>query len=293
MIFQGSATALITPFNDSGVNFDALKRQLDYQLNNGTAAIVALGTTGEPATMTANEKRAVIEFVVSHINGRVPVIVGVGTNSTATSIENAAMAAKSGADALLVVTPYYNKCTQKGLVSHYFKIADESDLPIIVYNVPGRTGVNILPETYVKLADHPNIKAIKEACGNIEQISQTAAAVAGKLDLYSGDDGIILPILALGGIGIISVVSNAVPALVQKLCQSYFDGNIKEAREIQFALLPLVKAAFCEVNPIPIKEAMNIIGLDGGVPRLPLTPMENPAIIKNELKKLIPHMIKD
>ncbi|HEY8389539.1 MAG TPA: 4-hydroxy-tetrahydrodipicolinate synthase [Clostridia bacterium] len=290
MIFKGSGTAIITPFDDDGVNFRTFERLLDYQLENGTDALVVLGTTGEPATMTEKEKNEVLEFAVNHVNGRIPIIAGIGTNSTASSINNAKQAANLGVDALLAVTPYYNKCTQNGLIKHFLAIADSTDKPVILYNVPSRTGVNILPETCAALSEHPNIVAIKEACGNIDQISTTAALVQGKMDIYSGDDGIIVPILALGGIGVISVASNAVPELVSKICKSFFDGDIQLARQLQFKLNPLVKALFSEVNPIPIKAAMNLLGFDCGIPRLPLTEMENKTVLINELKKLIPNL---
>ena len=290
MIFKGSGTAIITPFDNEGVNFQTFKRLLDYQLENGTDAIIVLGTTGEPATMNEKEKNEVLEFAVNHINGRIPVIAGIGTNNTASSIYNAKQAASLGVDGLLAVTPYYNKCTQKGLINHFFAIADSINTPVILYNVPSRTGVNILPETYAALCEHQNIVATKEACGNIEQIATTAAMIQDKMDIYSGDDGAIVPILALGGIGVISVASNTVPNIVSNICKSFFDGNIQASRELQFKLLPLVKALFSEVNPIPVKAAMNILGFDCGVPRLPLTEMENQTVLLSELKKIIPNL---
>lgn len=290
MIFKGSGTAIITPFYNEGVNFHTFRRLLDYQIENGTNAVIVLGTTGEPATMSEKEKNDVLEFAVNHINGRIPIIAGIGTNSTASSVYNAKQAASLGVDGLLVVTPYYNKCTQKGLVNHFFAIADSTDMPIILYNVPSRTGVNILPDTYAALCGHQNIVATKEACGNIEQIATTAAMVQGKMDIYSGDDAIIVPVLALGGIGIISVASNAVPNIVSNICKSFFDGNIQASRELQFKLIPLIKALFSEVNPIPVKAAMNILGFDCGVPRLPLTEMENQTVLLSALKKIIPNL---
>jgi 4-hydroxy-tetrahydrodipicolinate synthase len=290
MIFKGSGTAMITPFDSEGVNYRTFGQLIDYQINNGTDALIVLGTTGEPSTMTDQEKAQVIEFTVDYVNGKVPVIAGVGTNNTATSINNAKVAASIGADALLVVTPYYNKCTQKGLIEHYFKIADSTDLPVIVYNVPSRTGLNILPQTYLELSKHPNIVAIKEACGNIDQISKTAALVKDKMAIYSGEDSCTLPILALGGMGVISVVSNAVPDIVSNLCKSFFDGDLKTAQELQFKLLPLIDILFKEVSPIPVKAAMNLLGFDCGVPRLPLTESENKELILKELKQFIPNL---
>ncbi|NLC16961.1 MAG: 4-hydroxy-tetrahydrodipicolinate synthase [Clostridiales bacterium] len=290
MIFKGSGTAIITPFDSEGVNFQTFRQLIDYQLDNGANALIVLGTTGEPCTMTENERTQVIEFAVDYVNGKIPVIVGVGTNNTATSIKYAKTAASIGADGLLVVTPYYNKCTQKGLVRHYYAIADSADLPVIVYNVPSRTGLNVLPQTYLELSKHPNITAIKEACGNIEQISKTAALVNDKMAIYSGDDACILPILALGGMGVISVVSNAVPEIVSNLCASFFEGDLKTARELQFKLLPLINVLFSEVSPIPVKAAMNLLGFDCGAPRLPLTESENKEQILKELKRLIPNL---
>lgn len=292
MIFKGSGTALITPFKDDSVNFDAFKRQLNYQLNNGTSAVIVLGTTGEPFTMSSSEKAKTIEFALEHINGKIPVIVGAGTNSTNSSIDNAKNAVALGADALLVVTPYYNKCTQNGLVKHFFAIADSITKPIIVYNVPSRTGMNILPETYLKLSSHPNIVAIKEASGNITQVSETAALVKDKMDIYSGDDALTLPILALGGKGIISVASNIIPRIVTDLCKYFFDNDLSQAREIQLKILPLVKLLFSEVSPIPIKAAMNMLNFDAGTPRLPLTEMENQIELKKVLKSLLPDMFE-
>jgi 4-hydroxy-tetrahydrodipicolinate synthase len=290
MIFKGSGTAIITPFDNEGVNFQTFKRLLDYQLENGTDALIVLGTTGEPATMNEKEKNEVLEFAVNYINGRIPVIAGIGTNNTSTSINNAKQAANIGVDGLLAVTPYYNKCTQKGLINHFFAIADSTDKPMILYNVPSRTGVNILPDTYATLCQHENIVATKEACGNIEQITETFAKVQGKMDIYSGDDAIILPVLALGGIGVISVAANCVPDVVSNICKSYFEGDIEVCRQLQFKLVPLVKALFSEVNPIPVKAAMNILGFDCGVPRLPLTEMENKAVLLSELKKILPNL---
>lgn len=271
MIFKGSATALITPFTKDGIDFTSLKNLIEFQIAGGTDALVVLGTTGEPATMTSDEKSQVIDFTVKQVAGRIPVIVGTGANSTATSIKNSIEAEKAGADALLVVTPYYNKCTQDGLVQHYNAIADAVNIPIICYNVPGRTGVNVLPETFSKIADHKNVVAMKEASGNMEQIEQTIALSRGKADVYSGDDSLIVPVLAMGGIGIISVASNVVPKYVSDTCKYFFDGNLAASRDMQLNMLPLVKALFSEVNPIPVKAASKYLGLSNGLLRLPLT----------------------
>lgn len=288
MLFQGVCTALVTPFDKHGVNYKAFGDLLDYQLSNGIDAVAVLGTTGEPATMTADEKRRTIKFVVDYVKGRIPVIAGAGTNSTSSSIANAEQAKELGADGLLVVTPYYNKCTQKGLALHYHAIADATDLPVIAYNVPGRTGVNILPATYNELMKHPNIVATKEACGNIEQISATAAIIEGAMDLYSGDDGILLPLLSLGAKGVISVAANAAPAQLKRITDCYFAGDMAGARAAQFAVNPFVKAVFCEVNPIPVKAALEHIGIQAGVPRLPLTEAEESTktLLAAELTRL-------
>lgn len=290
MIFKGSGTAIITPFDSEGVNYQTFGQLIDYQLNNGTDALIVLGTTGEPSTMTDEEKAEVIEFAVDYVNGKIPVIAGIGTNNTAKCITNAKTAASIGADGLLVVTPYYNKCTQKGLIQHYYAIADSTDLPVIVYNVPSRTGLNVLPQTYLELSKHQNIVAIKEACGNIEQVCKTAALVKDKMAIYSGDDACILPILALGGSGVISVVSNAVPDIVSNLCKSFFEGDLETAQDLQFKILPLINVLFSEVSPIPVKAAMSMLGFDCGKPRLPLTESENQEQILKELKQLLPNL---
>jgi 4-hydroxy-tetrahydrodipicolinate synthase len=286
-IFTGSCVALITPFTSDGVNYDALGKLIEFHLENHTDALLVNGTTGEPATMSDSEKTGVLEFAVQKVAGRIPVIAGTGANSTAKAIENSLLAQKLGADALLVVTPYYNKCTQGGLVAHYCAIADAVDLPIIVYNVPGRTGVNVLPATMRKLADHKNIAGIKEASGNIEQICETAR-LCPDIDLYSGNDDHILPLLALGGKGVISVLANVMPQQTHDLVASYFEGDIARSRQLQFMMNPLVKALFSEVNPIPVKTACNLMGFEAGSLRLPLTEMsEAPlAVLKKEMAAL-------
>ena len=269
MIFKGTATALITPFTESGVDFDALDKLLDAQVAGGVSAVVVLGTTGEPATMTAAEKKAVIEFSVKKLKGVIPVIVGTGSNSTAAAIENSVQAEKLGADAILVVTPYYNKATQAGLIAHYTAIADAVNIPIICYNVPGRTGVNLLPATFAKMAEHRNIAAIKEASGNMEQIEEAIRLSEGKAVVYSGDDGITVPIMA----------SNVAPKFTSEMTSAMLDGDLGKAAAMQLRMLPFVRALFSEVNPIPVKKAAQLKGLCNGIVRLPLTEMteENAA----------------
>lgn len=273
MIFKGTATALITPFTSDGVDFDSFDRILDDQLSGGVDAVVVLGTTGEPATMTAAEKKAVIEFAVKKLKGKLPVIVGTGANSTSAATEMSVLAESLGADALLLVTPYYNKATQQGLIAHFRTVADAVHTPIICYNVPGRTGVNMLPATFAELAEHPNIAAIKEASGNMEQIEEAIRLTEGKAVVYSGDDGITAPVMAMGGMGVISVVSNAAPRFTAEMTSAFLSGDLKKAAKMQLDMLPLVRALFSEVNPIPVKKAMQLRGLCNGTLRLPLTEM--------------------
>lgn len=273
-LFTGSGTALVTPFAENGVDFDALEKLLDYQLESGTSALFVLGTTGEPATMTQNERDEVIKFAVSHVKGRAPVIIGSGSNSTAIAVENSRHAASLGADGLLVVTPYYNKCTQKGLVEHYRAVCESVDIPVIAYNVPTRTKVNIEPDTAARLCELRNMSGIKEASGDIDQIQALAAAIEGGMDLYIGDDSLTTVAFCLGAKGVISVASNVIPGVMAKLARLCLDGDFVSARKLQFKLMPLMRALFCEVNPIPAKKAMEFIGIDCGKPRLPLTEME-------------------
>lgn len=289
MIFKGTATALITPFTSTGVDFESFDRILDDQLAGGVDAVVVLGTTGEPATMTAEEKKSVIEFAVKKLKGKIPVIVGTGANSTRTAVESSVLAESLGADALLLVTPYYNKATQRGLIEHFRAVADAVHTPIICYNVPGRTGVNMLPATFAELAEHENIAAIKEASGNMEQIEEVIRLSEGKAVVYSGDDGITVPVMAMGGMGVISVVSNAAPRFTSEMTSSFLAGDLKTAADMQLEMLPLVRALFCEVNPIPVKKAMQLRGLCNGLLRLPLTEMtaENAA----KLEKLLPSFV--
>ena len=275
MIFKGSATALITPFSDNGIDRDSLRRLLNYQIENGTDAVVVLGTTGEPATMTDEEKTEVIKIAVETLKGKVPVIVGTGANSTAQAIKNSVKAEQLGADALLIVTPYYNKATQEGLVRHYTAIADSVNIPIILYNVPGRTGVNMLPKTVKTLCEHKNIRAVKEASGNMEQIQEVIRLVGGSAQVFSGDDSLTVATMALGGDGIISVASNVVPRFVSDMCKAFFDGDLKKAASMQLQMMPLIKVLFSEVNPIPVKKAAEFMGLCSGTLRLPLTEMSN------------------
>lgn len=273
-IFKGAATALITPLDENGVNYDQLGKLIDSQIENGIDGLVICGTTGEGATLTHKEHEDVLKFSVERIAGRVAAIAGTGSNDAARAIELTKYAGSIGYDAALVVTPYYNKCTQNGLVKMFTAIADNSSIPLILYNVPSRTGVNIEPETYAKLADHPMIQGIKEANGNISKIAETARLVEGKLDIYSGNDDQIVPMLALGAKGVISVLSNLVPSETSKMCHLYFDGKTEESRKMQLDYLPLINALFCEVNPIPVKAAMSKLGFCENYLRLPLTQME-------------------
>ncbi len=286
-IFSGVATALITPFKYGEVDFHGIDKLLRSQLDAGVNAIVVNGTTGEPSTMSHTERTQVIKYVISHVAKQVPVIVGAGINNTYTAVEYAREAEHLGADAILSVTPYYNKCTQKGLIEHYKTQADSVNTPIILYNVPGRTGVNILPETAAELAGYPNIVAIKEASGNVEQAIDTARLTGGKMDIYSGDDGITMPLMtAAGALGVISVASNVIPKEMVALTKAIDEGKLEEARKIEFAIAPLIKALFCEVNPIPVKYAASLLGLCNNELRLPLTPMEKTDRIKDAMRAL-------
>ena len=274
-IFRGAATALITPLNAQGIDYAQLGRLIDWQIDAGIDALVICGTTGESSTLTDKEHREAISFAVERTAGRVPVIAGTGSNDTAYAIDLTRFACEAGADACLVVTPYYNKATQKGLVAMYNAIADASTKPLILYNVPSRTGTAIQPATYVELAKHPNIAAIKEANGNISAIVETMALVGDQLDLYSGNDDEIVPILSMGGKGVISVLSNLLPAETSRLCHKFFEGDVAGAAQMQCAYLKLIRALFSEVNPIPVKAAMAALGFCEDYLRLPLTPMED------------------
>ena len=274
-IFKGAATALITPFIDDKVDFKSLETLVDRQLENGIDALIINGTTGDPTTMTHFERTAVAGAVIEHVKKRVPVILGAGSNNTYTAIEYAKENEQLGADAILTVTPYYNKCTQSGLVAHYKAIADAVDLPVIMYNVPGRTGVNIAPETCLKLAGYRGISAIKEASGNINQYMALNRLIDGKMDIYSGDDGLVYPLLALGAKGVISVASNVAPQYMHDMVYKFFEGDWKTSLEMQQKIEPLVKALFAEVNPIPVKCALKLMGIiPDDYMRLPLTRSE-------------------
>ena len=273
-IFRGVATALITPLNENGVDFDAFGRLIDWQIEQGINALVIAGTTGEGSTLTDEEHREAIRFSVERAAGRVPIIAGTGSNDTAYAVDLSRYACEVGADALLVVTPYYNKATQKGLIAMYNAIADASTKPLILYNVPSRTGCSIEPATYAALAEHPNIAAIKEANSNISKIVETAALVGDKLDIYSGNDDQVVPILSVGGMGVISVLSNILPAKTVEMCDRWFAGDVAGSAALQKELLPLINALFSEVNPIPVKAAMAAMGWCENCVRLPLTPME-------------------
>ena len=273
-IFTGAATAIITPLTEAGIDFDKLGEMIEWQISEGIDALVVTGTTGEGSTLTDEEHKAVIKYSVEKVAGRVPVIAGTGSNDTAYAIELTQFACDIGYDAMLVVTPYYNKTTQKGLVAMFSAIADASTKPVILYNVPSRTGVNIEPATYALLAEHPNIWAIKEANGNLSKIVETAALVGDKLDIYSGNDDQIVPLLACGGKGVISVLSNVLPSQSVEICNRYFAGDVAGAMELQKQYLPLINALFCEVNPIPVKAAMAAMGFCENYLRLPLVPME-------------------
>lgn len=273
-IFRGAGVAIITPYTKDGINFPELGRIIEDQIAGGTDAIVITGTTGESATMSDEEHRAAIKFAVEQVKGRIPVVAGTGSNETSYAVALSQYAEEAGADALLVVTPYYNKCTQKGLVAHYKAIADAVNIPIILYDVPSRTGVAISTESYVELAKHPNIVAVKEANGDLSKILRLKAAVGDDLVIYSGNDDQIVPILSLGGQGVISVLSNVAPKETHDMCQAFFDGDVKKAAELQIAYADLIDALFCEVNPIPVKVAMRKLGYDAGPLRMPLCEME-------------------
>lgn len=286
VIFTGAAVAIITPFNEEGINFDELKKLIDFNIENGTDAIVIAGTTGESATMSDEEHKATIKFAVDYVNKRIPVIAGTGSNDTLYAVELSKYAEKVGADGLLIVTPYYNKTTQSGLVKHYNYIADRVNIPIILYNVPSRTGVNITPATCLELSKHKNIAAIKEASGNLSQIAEIRALCGDDLTVYSGNDDQIVPILSLGGKGVISVLSNVAPREAHNICQLFFDGKAEESAKLQLEYLKLINALFIEVNPIPVKTALGLMGFNVGNLRMPLFPMEedNLNVLKAELR---------
>ena len=286
-LFKGSGVAIVTPFTNEGVDYEKLEKLLNWHVEKGTDAIIICGTTGEAATMSESEKLETIEHTVKTIDGRIPVIAGTGTNNTAQSIELSKKAEEIGVDGLLVVSPYYNKSSQEGLVQHFEAIADAVNIPIILYNVPGRTGVNIDPKTVEKLAKHKNIRGIKEASGDLAQVVEIARLVPEDFYIYSGNDDSIVPLLSVGGVGVISVVANILPTETSNMVHYYLEGKTKEAMDLQLNMKPLIDALFIEVNPIPVKDALNIIGAEVGKPRLPLIPMqeETRKVLEEEIKK--------
>ena len=288
ILFKGCGTAISTPFDENGVNLKEFEKLIEDQIQKNVDAIIVCGTTGESSTMTTEEKKQAIECAVKTSNGKIPIIAGTGGNNTKQVIENSKLAESLGVDGLLIVTPYYNKCTQNGLVEHYKVIAQNVSLPIILYSVPSRTGVNIEPKTCLELSKIENIVAIKEASGNISQVAEIAHLCGNNLHIYSGNDDQVIPILSLGGLGVISVLSNVKAEYTHNIVQNFFDGNIDIATKMQLDALPLIKALFSEVNPIPVKAALNIQGYNFGIPRLPLTPMtaEKMEVLKKELNNL-------
>ena len=275
-IFTGMATALVTPMTPEGIDYEAFGRFIDFQIESGINALVAMGTTGENATIEPADQYEVIRYTVQRAAGRVPVIAGTGTNNTAHVLENTKRACEAGADAVLVVTPYYNKATQAGLIAHFTAVADVSTVPVILYNVPGRTGCNIQPKTLATLAEHPNIVALKEASGNMAQFMEMMRLVGDKIAIYSGEDALTAPMMSMGGKGAISVLSNVVPGLAVAMTDAAKAGNYEEAARLQLSMLPLIDALFSQVNPIPAKAAVSAMGFGQDYLRLPLTPMEEP-----------------
>jgi len=285
-IFKGSGVAIVTPFNEEGVNFSKLKELIEWQIENKTDAIIICGTTGEASTMTETERKEAIKFTVNTVNKRIPVIAGTGSNNTMASVEMSKYAESVGVDGLLIINPYYNKTSAKGLIAHFKAIAEAVKTPIVVYNVPSRTGMNIPPKALAELCKLENIVAVKEASGNISQIAEIKYLCGDNLDIYSGNDNEILPTLAIGGLGIISVIANIVPKDVHDICELFFSGNIKASQELFIKTIPLTNACFCETNPIPIKTALNLMGRNVGDLRLPLVDMDtkNLEILKQALK---------
>ena len=286
-IFQGAGIAILTPMHSDGtINWEAFGRLIDWQLENSTDALIVCGTTGESPTLSTEEKVSLFRFAVERVNGRVPVIAGTGSNDTKKAVELSKEAKQAGADGLLLVTPYYNKTSQRGLAAHYNAIADAVDLPQIVYHIPSRTGVTIAPKTFRELSKHPNIVAVKEASGNFAAIAQTRYLCGDDLDFYSGEDGQIVPLLSLGGIGVISVLSHVAPKAVHYICSLFFEGKVQESAALQLAYMDLIQALFLDVNPIPVKEAVNLMGFEAGPCRMPLCPMsgEDRAVLVAALK---------
>jgi len=288
-VFTGAGVAIITPMNDDlSINFTKLGELIDFNINNGTQAIIICGTTGESSTMSDEEHIECIRFAVKHTNKRVPVIAGTGSNHTDYAITLSKEAEEAGADALLVVTPYYNKTSQAGLVAHFNAIADSVNIPIILYNIPGRTGINISIDTYIELAKHKNIVAVKEASGNISYVAQIAATCGDTLDIYSGNDDMIVPLMSLGGKGVISVLSNCMPKETQEICKLCLDNNFHEASKMALGILEFTNNLFIDVNPIPVKEALNLMGMNVGKYRMPLVPLSDKArdTLKLSMKKI-------
>lgn len=286
-LFEGSGVAIVTPFKDGKINYDAMGKLIEWHIENKTDAIIVCGTTGESATMSDEERKTTIKFVVDKVNKRIPVIAGSGSNNTAYSVELSKYCQEVGADGLLVVTPYYNKSTQDGLIKHFTTIAESVDLPIILYNVPGRTGVNIKPTTVEKLSKVKNIVAIKEASGDISQVAEISRLCGDDFAIYSGNDDQIVPILSLGGSGVISVLANILPKETHDIVEKYLSGDVEEARKLQLSLNELVSSLFIEVNPIPVKAAMNLMGLEAGELRLPLVEISEASlkVLANNMKK--------
>lgn len=287
-IFTGMASAIVTPMTQTGIDYEALGRFLEFQIESGINAIVVMGTTGENATIEPEDQKKVIGYTVEKVAGRVPVIAGTGTNNTEHVLQNTRNACQVGADAVLVVTPYYNKATQNGLITHFTKVADVSTVPMILYNVPSRTGCNLLPKTLAKLAEHPNIAAVKEASGNMDQMVEIMALCGDKLDVYCGEDSLTVPMMAMGAAGTISVLSNVVPREAVAMTDACMAGDYKTAAALQCKLLPLIRALFSEVNPIPAKAAVSAMGFGEEYLRLPLTPMEaqTRAVLYEQMRKL-------
>lgn len=284
-IFTGAGVAIVTPFKDNGeVDYESFAKNIEYQISNGTDAIIVCGTTGEASTLSHEEHLDVIRYCVKCVNGRIPVVAGTGSNCTETAIYLSQEAEKAGADGLLVVTPYYNKATQKGLYEHFKMVADSVKIPVILYNIPGRTGgVNILPETVVRLCTEvENIVGVKDATGNISQVAKLMSIADGKVDLYSGNDDQIVPLLSLGGKGVISVLSNIAPTETHDICAKFFAGDVEGSRNLQLSAIELIGALFCEVNPIPVKKALHLMGMMSGTLRRPLTVMEDANAAKLE-----------
>ena len=284
-LFKGSGVAIVTPFNENGIDFKKLEELLEWHIKENTDAIIICGTTGEASTMSEQERFKTIKFAIDVVNKRVPVIAGTGSNNTKLAVEMSCFADAAGADGLLIITPYYNKTTQRGCIEHFKTIASKVNIPVIIYNVPSRTGLNILPETLYELSKVKNIEGVKEASSNIVQIAEIAALCGDKLDIYSGNDDQVIPILSLGGAGVISVAANIIPGDMHDMCEKYFTGDYKGALSMQLKMLPLIKALFIETNPIPVKTAMNLMGMDAGLLRLPLVEMssKNLDILKKEL----------